>query len=256
MSELIRIENLTVRYGKHEALTGITFTVEKGDYIGIVGPNGCGKTTLVKTLLGLNQPAEGSVVFSDQAFGHQGFLGYLPQKAMAADRVFPATVKEIIATGLLQRKGFRFRLSSEEQHQIDAVLERLKIQDLKAKRIGSLSGGQMQRVLLGRALVGKPGLLILDEPTSALDPQIREEFYTLLHSLNKDEGVTILLISHDIGSVGRYTNKMLYLDRILVFYGGYENFCGSPEMTRYFGYETQHQLCGRHTHGPNDPVLK
>lgn len=256
MNELIRVENLTVRYGKHEALTGITFTVEKGDYIGIVGPNGCGKTTLVKTLLGLNQPAEGSVVFNDQAFGHQGFVGYLPQKAMAADRVFPATVKEIIATGLVRGKGFRLALSAAERQQIDAVMERLKIQDIRANRIGSLSGGQMQRVLLGRALVGNPGLLILDEPTSALDPQIREEFYTLLHGLNKEEDVTILLISHDIGSVGRYTNKMLYLDRTLIFFGGYDQFCGSPEMTRYFGYETQHQLCWRHSHGPIDSDLK
>lgn len=256
MNELIRVENLTVRYGRHEALTNITFAVEKGDYIGIVGPNGCGKTTLIKTLLGINQPAEGTVVFSDQAFGRQGFLGYLPQKAMAADRVFPATVKEIIATGLVNRKGFSLGLSLEEKGRIDTTLERLKIQDLKAKRIGSLSGGQMQRVLLGRALVGNPGLLILDEPTSALDPQIREDFYGLLHSLNKDEGVTILLVSHDIGSVGRYTNKMLYLDKSLIFFGGYEQFCGSPDMTRYFGYETQHQLCWRHSHGPIVTDLK
>lgn len=249
MSELIRVENLTVRYGRFDALKNITFTVEKGDYIGIVGPNGCGKTTLVKALLGLVAPVEGTVAFDSHAYGSQDFFGYLPQKAITADRVFPATVKEIIATGLVRRTGLHLRLTADERQRIDTVLERLKIQDLKAKRIGSLSGGQMQRVLLGRALVGNPGLLILDEPTSALDPQIREEFYTLLQALNRDEGVTILLVSHDIGSVGRYTNKMLYLDRGLVFYGGYEQFCGSPEMTRYFGYETQHQLCWRHSHG-------
>ena len=248
MSELIRVEDLTVRYGRHEALTNVSFSVEKGDYIGIVGPNGCGKTTLIKSLLGLIRPASGTITFNDGGATAQGFLGYLPQKAIAADRVFPATVKEIIATGLIHKNGFQLRMPQADKARIDTVLERLKIQDLKSKRIGSLSGGQLQRVLLGRALVANPDLLILDEPTSALDPQIREEFYALLTSLNKEDEVTILLVSHDIGSVGRFTNKMLYLDRRLVFFGGYDKFCGSPDMTRYFGYETQHQICWRHSH--------
>lgn len=250
MSELIRVDNLTVCYGRHEALTKVSFSVEKGDYIGIVGPNGCGKTTLIKALLGLNRPTSGTILFNNGAATAQGFLGYLPQKAISADRVFPATVKEIIATGLTHNNGFQLRMPQADKVRIDTILERLKIQDLKSKRIGSLSGGQLQRVLLGRALVASPGLLILDEPTSALDPQIREEFYTLLSSLNKEDGVTILLVSHDIGSVGRFTNKLLYLDRTLVFFGGYEQFCGSPDMTRYFGYETQHQICWRHSHDP------
>lgn len=250
MNELIRVDNLTVCYGRHEALTKVSFSVEKGDYIGIVGPNGCGKTTLIKALLGLNRPTSGTILFNNGAKTAQGFLGYLPQKAISADRVFPATVKEIIATGLTHNNGFQLRMPQADKARIDIILERLKIQDLKSKRIGSLSGGQLQRVLLGRALVASPGLLILDEPTSALDPQIREEFYTLLTSLNKEDGVTILLVSHDIGSVGRFTNKLLYLDRTLVFFGGYEQFCGSPDMTRYFGYETQHQICWRHSHDP------
>lgn len=250
MNELIRVEGLTVRYGRHEALKNVSFTVTQGDYIGIVGPNGCGKTTLMKTLLGLIQPSEGSVSFAPEAAGDKGFIGYLPQKAIAADRVFPATVREIVATGLIHRRGPWPGLTTADRSAVDEVLNRLKIEDLKAKRIGSLSGGQLQRVLLGRALVGRPGLLILDEPTSALDPLIREEFYGLLTDLNRTDGVTILLVSHDIGSVGKYTTKMLYLDRGLVFYGGYDQFCGSPDMTRYFGYETQHQICWRHHHDP------
>jgi len=250
VNELIAVENLTVRYGRHEALKNVSFAVNRGDYIGVVGPNGCGKTTLMKTLLGLISPAEGSIRFAPEAEGHRGFVGYLPQKAIAADRVFPATVREIVATGLINHRGPWPGLSAADKGAIDGVLKRLKIEDLKSKRIGSLSGGQLQRVLLGRALVGSPGLLILDEPTSALDPLIREEFYTLLTELNRQDGVTIMLVSHDIGSVGRYTSKMLYLDRRLVFFGGYDQFCGSPDMTRYFGYETQHQICWRHHHDP------
>lgn len=247
---LVEIEKLTVRYGKHEALKGVTFSVHKGDYIGIVGPNGCGKTTLVKTLLGLISPAEGTITFAPEHSKNPAFVGYLPQKAMAADRVFPATVKEIVATGLIHRSLWHISRTPEERKKIDSVLEMLKIHDLKSKRIGSLSGGQMQRVLLARALVADPGLLVLDEPTSALDPQIREDFYNLLTDLNHNHGVTILLVSHDIGSIGRYTNKMLYLDRGVVFFGGYEQFCHSSDMTQYFGFETQHQICWRHSHDP------
>jgi zinc transport system ATP-binding protein len=112
-----------------------------------------------------------------------------------------------------------------------------------------LSGGQQQRVLLARAMVSSPKLLVLDEPTSALDPSIREGFYELLTTLNKDDNVTILLVTHDIATVGKYTNKMLYLDRKLHFYGDYEEFCKSKRMTEYFGNITQHQICWRHMNG-------
>lgn len=241
MNNVLSVENITLKYGRHEVLSGISFEAEAGDYIGIVGPNGSGKSTLVKAVLGLHPVSEGKIKFFDNRL-----IGYLPQKAVSSDRIFPATVAEIVSMGILSgRKGLKF-VTRADREKIEGILEKLKISELKNKKIGSLSGGQQQRVLLARALVSSPGLLILDEPTSALDPKIREEFYIILQELNEKDGVTILLISHDMASIGRYTKKMLYLDRKLVFFGSYEEFCNSLEMTLYFGHHSQHQMCWRH----------
>lgn len=248
MNNLINIQNVTLKYGRHEVLSSTSFTVHEADYIGIVGPNGSGKTTLMKAILGLHSPFKGKIEFSSDIKDSR-FIGYLPQKSMNNDRLFPAKVREIVSMGLLARKKEPKFFTPKDYEKIDEVLVRLKISDLREQKIGNLSGGQQQRVLLARALVGAPRLLILDEPTSALDPKIREEFYEILQGLNEKEGVTILLVSHDIGSMGKYTQKMLYLDRRLVFFGTYEDFCKSPEMTRYFGALTQHQVCWRHNDG-------
>lgn len=251
MSNILSVENLSVRYGKHEVLSNINFQVLSGDYIGVVGPNGSGKTTLMKTILGLLPYSGGKIVFQPETpSGHT--IGYLPQKAITSDKLFPAKVREVVSIGLLaEKKGARF-LSIADSQRIDAILDKLKISDLKDKKIGNLSGGQQQRVLLARAMVSSPRMLILDEPTSALDPKIREEFYDLIQTLNRDEGVTILLVSHDVGSIGKYTRKMMYLDRRLIFYGSYDDFCQSKEMTEYFGFFAQHHFCWRHADGQCD----
>ena len=120
------------------------------------------------------------------------------------------------------------------------------IADIGDKLIGALSGGQQQRVLLARALVKEPELLILDEPTIAIDPEIRERFLNVLSGLNRDGGVTVLLVTHDTGSIGKYAKKLLYLEREVVFYGGFDEFCLSEEMTKVFGAFAQHLICHRH----------
>lgn len=245
-NKVLSVENVTLKYGKHSVLENLNFQVNQGDYVGIVGPNGSGKTTLMKALLGLHEKSEGRIDFHGQ--GKDFKLGYLPQNAITTDRIFPAKVHEIVALGMTTNKIGIKRLTKDEKDDIDRVLDRLNIGDLKNKKIGNLSGGQQQRVLLARALVANPKLLILDEPTSALDPKIREEFYEILNDLNENDQVTILLVSHDIGSIGKYTKKMMYLDRKLVFYGNYEDFCHSEAMTSYFGPMTQHQICWRHSH--------
>jgi zinc transport system ATP-binding protein len=159
-------------------------------------------------------------------------------------------VAEVISIGLINANKVPQKSTISEKQKIDIILDKLKIKKLKLKKIGTLSGGQQQRVLLARAMVNSPELLILDEPTSALDPSIREDFYQLLQKLNEEEKITIMLVSHDIGSLGNFAKKLLYLDREIVFYGGYKDFCKSEKMTSYFGYMSQHQICGRHTHAP------
>jgi zinc transport system ATP-binding protein len=244
-NSILSVKNVTLKYGRYEVVSNISFIAEKGDYIGIAGPNGSGKSTLMKAILGLHPFSEGKIQFSN-GLKDSSFVGYLPQKAVTNDRIFPATVREIVSMGLLARKKDPKFISKSDYDKIDGILEKLKISDLKQKKMSNLSGGQQQRVLLARALVSSPGLLILDEPTSALDPKIREDFYGILKELNVNEGVTILLVSHDMASIGQYTKKLLYLDRRLVFFGSYEEFCKSPDMTAYFGHLSQHQFCWRH----------
>lgn len=248
MNKLMRVNELTVKYSKNEIFSDISFDINKGDYIGIVGPNGAGKTTLIKALLGLIPVEKGSVELSV----NRDRIGYLPQLHTTNHKAFPASIEEIILTGLLAKKKFPKRYNKEDYHKTKLIMEKLDILQLKDKKIGSLSGGQQQRVLLARALVKEPELLILDEPTSALDPKIREEFYEFLKQLNEKEKITVLLITHDIATIGKYTGKMLYLDKKLIFFGDYEKFCHSDKMTEYFGFFSQHQICWRHNDGEHN----
>jgi zinc transport system ATP-binding protein len=159
---------------------------------------------------------------------------------------FPATVAETVGLGLLSLKRFPRRLNRQDRKTVDAVLEELGIYDIRSKLIGELSGGQQQRALLARALVNNPELLILDEPTAALDPETRERFYHMIADINRSRGVTVLLITHDTGVIGQHASKMLYLDKRMLFYGSFDDFCHSPEMSSLFGEHSQHLMCHRH----------
>jgi zinc transport system ATP-binding protein len=240
--KIVEAVNVSVKYGQTEAISGITLAIKHGDYIGIVGPNGSGKTTFVKALLGLVPLSEGKFVFG----GKPVKIGYLPQRTSALDPKFPASVSEVISHGLLSEKKFPRRINSGDKRRIDEIASMLGIETLKNRNVGSLSGGQQQRVLLARALVNKPEIIILDEPTNALDPHIRENFYELLSKLNAETQTTILLITHDAGAVGSRARKLLYIDRKLIFFGSFEEFCESRKMTEYFGTYDQHYICKRH----------
>lgn len=223
LNNQIEVKEVSVKYGNHTVLDRVSFEIVKGDYIGLVGANGSGKTSLVKAMLGLVPLESGAVNYQNPDMKK----GYLPQIALTSDRLFPAEVKEIVGIGLLSKKKRPKIITKADKAKIDGILDRLNILDLKHKRIGDLSGGQQQRVLLARAMVNKPELLILDEPTSALDPRVREDFYKLIQEINTEDGTTILLVSHDLGSVQKYARKMLVLDREIVFFDAVEKFASS-----------------------------
>jgi zinc transport system ATP-binding protein len=245
----VEIKGLSFAYQSHEVLTGVTFSVSPGDYIGIVGPNGSGKTTLIKLILRLLQLQKGKISLfgkEERDFSSWRAIGYLPQKMAGYNPQFPASVKEIVGLGLLAQKSSPRRITPDDERAVEGVLSLLGIESIKDEPIGKLSGGQQQRVFLARALVHEPKLLILDEPTLALDPDIREKFFLTLKELNRDKGVAILLVTHDIGTIGKYASKLLYLDKRVVFYGGFDTFCASADASEYFGQFAQHIICHRH----------
>lgn len=241
---VLSVDKLNISYNGSPVLRGISFDVFQGDYIGVVGPNGSGKTTLVKSLVGIINSGSSQIKYRGVSHGE---IGYLPQRSPRIDKTFPGKVKEIIASGLLGKKSFPRHLSKDEWNAIDELSKKLGIAELANEPMSKLSGGQQQRVLLARALISNPKIIFLDEPTSALDPHIREEFYSLLKEINSKYRVTIFFVSHDIGGIGKYTSKMLYIDGSVIFFGSYDKFCQSRDMTRYFGSISQHQFCWRHT---------
>ena len=247
--ETLKTSGLSCSYNGMEVLTDISFSVAGGDYVGIVGPNGSGKSTLVRALLGLLELDAGSTeLFGVPVAGFADWarIGYLPQRIRFFNPNFPGTVEEIVRLGLLAGGARLSRSSAGQNMAIDAALELLGIVPLKKRLIGGLSGGQQQRVLLARAMVNRPELLILDEPTTALDPETREQFYALLERINRSEGTTVLLVTHDTWSIGKYASRFLYVDKKIIFDGSFDDFCHSEEMTAFFGEHAQHLICHRH----------
>jgi len=247
--KILSVEQLSFRYNAIEVLSDISFSIDAGDYIGLVGPNGSGKTTVIKIILGLLQQERGAVtLFSTDSslFRDRQRIGYLPQKPTHFNPHFPATVKEIVSLGLFSKQRFPKRITKDDESLIYDAMAMAEVLDISDASIGELSGGQQQRVLVARALVNKPELLILDEPTTALDPEARENFFKVLYELNRRENVTVILVTHDIAGIGTYASKLLYLDKKVIFYGSFEDFCLSENMTHYFGKFTQHLICHRH----------
>ncbi len=247
--EVLRVENLSFRYNSAEVLSGVNFTMGAGDYVGLVGPNGSGKTTLLKNILHITPPTTGEVFLfgiTARSFSQWHKIGFLPQKADSLHPNFPATVKEVVEMGLAVRPV------KNRSELLQRALAKLNIVNLKDRLIGELSGGQKQRVLLARSIVNEPQLLILDEPATALDPESRDNFFSLLDIFNKQDGVAIILVTHDLGSVGSYASKLLYLDRRPLFYGSFDSFCQSESMTSYFGSSSQHIICHQHNHRGQD----
>jgi zinc transport system ATP-binding protein len=233
----VELEDVDFAYGAEPVLERINLTVEPGDFLGIIGPNGSGKTTLLRIVLGLLPPTRGAVrLFGHppSAFRQWGRLGYVPQKA-TLDRALPVTVREVVATGLLPSLGPFARIGAAERQRIGEVLGQVGMEAHAAARIGALSPGQQQRVLIARALVSNPELQILDEPTGGVDPEAQTSFYALLHHLHRERDVTLILVSHDIGVVAKEVTKLACLNRRLIFHGRPGDFLGDAALAALYG---------------------
>lgn len=211
----ISCKDMTLGYEGEIVAEHISFSVEKGDYLCIVGENGAGKSTLMKTLLQLIRPLEGELVTGEGLKAHE--IGYLPQQTIV-QKDFPASVWEIVLSGTLSKCGKRPFYGKEEKKLAKESMEKMDIWNLRKKCYRDLSGGQQQRVLLARALCATSKLLLLDEPVTGLDPKVTVEFYQLIQRLNK-EGISIIMVSHDIHAAVTYASHILHLEKDNTFFG-------------------------------------
>ena len=213
---LLTCENVAVGYENAAVVEGLNFAVERGDYLYIVGENGSGKSTLMKTVLGLIRQRRGRVVTGEGLKRTE--IGYLPQQTFV-QKDFPASVREIVLSGCLNRMGLRPFYSRREKELAARNMERLNLAALAGHCYRELSGGQQQRVLLARALCATRKLIMLDEPVTGLDPKVTTEMYELVAALNRDEGLTVVMISHDIAAAVRYATHILHLGDGKYFFG-------------------------------------
>lgn len=247
--DILEVKHLTVAYGSFKAIININFQVEKGDFIGLTGPNGSGKSTLIKTILGLIKPSQGNIILWGKPiadFSQFSRIGYVPQKQTGLNPLLPATIEEVLLTGLLSKKKFPHLINKNDCQKVADILATLKITLPKNKVFSELSGGQQQKILLARALITQPELLILDEPSSALDQTTRENFFEFLGKINTQNQVSIILISHDTGSFGQYINKILYLNQKQIFYGPINQFCSGEKTANCFERKNNHLIWHQH----------
>lgn len=231
---LIEAKNVCLGYDGVDVVTGLTFNVNKGDYLCVVGENGSGKSTLIKALLGLKRCSFGHLHFLEGLKQNQ--IGYLPQQT-PAQKDFPASVYEVVLTGTVgKKKLFGFYTKNDKRRALDNM-SILGISDLKNKCYRNLSGGQQQRVLLARALCATESLLLLDEPITGLDPVATEEMYELLYHLNRDHGITIIMVSHDIRASLKYSTHMLHLRGKQLYFGKTDGYLSSDAGKIFLGGE-------------------
>ncbi|MET3699258.1 zinc transport system ATP-binding protein [Bacillus oleivorans] len=223
----IEIKNLSYRYDDLPVLEHINLEVPQGSFLGLVGPNGSGKSTLLKLILGLLKPQQGSIQLfgtDSKSFTQYEKIGYVSQKANSFNSGFPATVLEVVLSGLTKKIGlFKFPSKQDKQKAIEAI-QAVEMDNFLYRNIGELSGGQQQRVFIARALASEPELLILDEPTVGVDTKRVDGFYDLLEKLNRDKRITMILVSHDVGTITSKVSHVACLNKHLHFHGLVKEF--------------------------------
>lgn len=214
MANILEIVKLAAAYGSNIVLEDVNLTVNEGDFIGVIGPNGGGKTTLLRVILGLIRPCAGRVVFNEELPG-SNTIGYLPQIS-TGDVNYPVNVTDVILSGLMIRKRVMTGMSAEDRKKAGKIIEELGLSEMGRSSLNELSGGQLQRVFLGRAVIGEPKLLLLDEPGNFVDTSFENDFYEKLKYLNKR--MAILMVSHDVGIISSHVKSYACVNRKLHYH--------------------------------------
>jgi zinc transport system ATP-binding protein len=236
---IIEISEVSFSYSSEvEILKDISLAIHQGDYLGVIGPNGGGKTTLIKVMLGLLKPTKGTIkLFGTdlKRFKDWWKIGYVPQKAAYFDTNFPSTVSEVVSMGRYPKKGFFRGLNRTDKELIEQAMENVGITHLKNRLIGRLSGGELQRTFIARALAAEPKIVFLDEPTAGVDLNAQEQFYSLLEKLNKELDLTLVLVSHDIDVVAHEATELACINQRLVYHGPPKEFIKNDYLNSLYG---------------------
>ncbi|MBR4881223.1 MAG: ABC transporter ATP-binding protein [Clostridia bacterium] len=226
---LINCKNVTLSYENKTVINDLSFEVSEGDYLCVVGENGSGKSTLIKALLGLKPITHGSISLGEGLRKNE--IGYLPQQS-SVQKDFPASVYEVVLSGTLNSSGILPFYKKSDRRKAEENMARLGISELKNACYRELSGGQQQRVLLARALSATKKLLLLDEPTAGLDPIVSSDFYRIIEKLNREDGITVIMVSHEIKTAVKYATHMLHLHRHHTFFGPKEHYLECSECKK------------------------
>lgn len=242
MSEpIISMNNVSYAYENKAALTNINFAIPHGAFMGLVGPNGGGKTTLIKLLLGIIKPDSGTISLFQEPIGKfksWNRIGFVSQKSNSFNKGFPATVFEVVSMGLTAKIGYFKFLKKHHKAKILQAIDQVGLNDFTHQNIGNLSGGQQQRVFIARSLVNDPDLLILDEPTVGVDNENVQRFYDLLHQLKNQRNITLLLVTHDTGMITEHATDIVCLNKTLHFHGGPEEYTSltDRDISQFYGH--------------------
>lgn len=235
---LIELKDVSFSYGEDIVIENVSLSVHKGDYLGIIGPNGGGKSTLLKLMIGLLQPTTGKVLLYGKDirdFKDWLKIGYVSQHATHIDPHFPMTVEEVVSMGRYPKVGFFKMLSQKDKDIVKEAICQVEMLPYRNRLVGDLSGGQQQRVFIARALAGEPEVIILDEPTVGVDVKTQKQFYSLLQKLNTELDLTLVLVSHELDIVAHEATEIAYINRELVYHGVPKKFLHSSYFEKLTG---------------------
>ncbi|HLS35973.1 MAG TPA: metal ABC transporter ATP-binding protein [Bacillota bacterium] len=220
--QIVTLNNVSFAYEEQKVLQNINLSINQGDFIGLIGPNGGGKTTLIKLMLGLLPPETGEISFPSSATRSKKkdpSIGYVSQRVRTFNQGFPATVFEVVAMGLTAKIGYFRLMKKHHKEKVEEAIEAVGMKAYMKEKIGDLSGGQQQRVFIARALVNDPKILILDEPTVGIDDKNVKTFYELLKYLHEEKQMTLLLVTHDLQEMKNYVQNVIYINKTIQFSG-------------------------------------